>query len=166
MPLMSTSCHLPRVSALIFTPLVLCLLTARAAQTPAAAPAASVKHGPVATNASPAQPQAPKSVFVVPASPQDGRDPFFPQSIRQRPIIPQVTTNVPAVVVELELKGISGTADRRLAIINNGNFARGEEGDVQTNVGRVRITCKEITADSVQVVVNGQQRVLTLRSKL
>ncbi len=54
-------------------------------------------------------------------------------------------------VVELELKGISGTANRRLAIINNKTFEANEEGVVSTAWAPARITCKDINNDSVRV---------------
>jgi hypothetical protein len=63
----------------------------------------------------------------------------------------------------LHLNGISGTVDRRLAIINNQTFQTNEEGEVPTNPGRARIRCVEIRADSVLVQVGGEQRVLRLR---
>jgi len=77
-------------------------------------------------------------------------------------------TNAPrdVVVVELELRGISGTVDRRLAIINGHTFGVGEEGEVPTSNGRARIRVLEIKSDSVVVLVNGEQRVLRLRPGL
>ena len=140
------------------------VFTSHAAQTAAAASTSSA--GQVS-----ATPEAPKSVFVNPATPEDGRDPFFPRSTRHRPAAAPVVKEVakaapPVVEVQLELKGISGTAERRLAIINNNTFETGEQAEVVTNVGRIRIICKEIKTDSVEVVVNGQPRVLSLRSKL
>jgi hypothetical protein len=65
--------------------------------------------------------------------------------------------------VDLQLKGISGAASHRLAIINNRTFATGEEGEVSSNMGVVRITCQEIKDDFVRVLVNGQERTLHLR---
>jgi hypothetical protein len=135
--------------------------TARAAQTP---PTAAVKVKS-ATNAAPAQVEPPKSVFVIPVTADQGKDPFFPLSIRLHPVpvITTMTTNVTAGVVQLDLKGISGTVDRRLAIINNRTFEVGEEGEMTINTSRVRIVCKEIKDDSVRVLVNGQERTLHLR---
>jgi predicted amino acid racemase len=69
-------------------------------------------------------------------------------------------------MVELELKGISGSIDRRLAIINFRTFSVDEEGEVPTDSGRARIRVIDIKSDSVVVIVNGQQRVLRLRSGL
>ena len=120
------------------------------------------------TNAPPAQAAIPKSVFVIPSSPQQGRDPFFPLSTRLRRTVPVpvATTHPPTVSVELELKGISGAVGHRLAIINNRTFAEGEEGEVTTDAGRVRIRCKDIGSDSVQVRVNGVERTLRFRPGL
>ena len=158
--------HQPSALTLALAAVALYLVSAtHAAQTPAAIPA-SAGHSPASTNAAPTV-EIPQSVFINPATPQEGKDPFFPQSTRHRPIPAPVTTAPPpSAVVELELKGISGTANRRMAIINNRTFEAGEEGEVVTNVGRIRITCKDIKAGSVQVIVNGQERALSLRSRL
>ena len=131
----------------------------------APAPAASSARAQAPTNAAPAEPEPPKSVFTNPANPQEGKDPFFPQSTRLRkvPVVSPTTTNPPVAVVELELKGISGGTDRPLAIINNQTFGVNEEAVVSTASGPVRVRCLEIKADSVRVLVNGQERVLSLR---
>src|SRR2546423_15549123 len=58
-----------------------------------------------------------------------GKDPFFPKS-KRREIQPVLNTNVVLQPGELPqgmvLKGLSGTKDRPLAIINNYTFALGE----------------------------------------
>jgi hypothetical protein len=104
------------------------------------------------------------SVFVMPNTPQDGRDPFFPRSMRPyaHPIIP---TNAPVIIADLRLNGISGSAERRLAIINNRTFGVGEEGEVPSGSERVRIRCLEIKGDAVviQFVSGGARRELKLR---
>ena len=166
MRLMPTLCLPLRARTLALAAVWLCLAlgAARAAQAPARAPAKPAGHSPAPTNAAPAEPELPKSVFINPATPQEGRDPFFPNSTRRaKTTVITTSTNPPVVVVELQLKGISGSADRRLAIINNRTFEAGEEGTVLSDAGRVRILCKEIGADSVRVVLNGQERTLTLR---
>ena len=117
------------------------------------------------TNALPAQLEIPKSVFLIPTTPQQGKDPFFPRSMRLFTSA-VVSTNLqptPAVTVELKLKGISGTLARRLAIINNRTFEANEEGAVSTASGLVRIRCLEIRADSVLVQIGGERRILRLR---
>jgi hypothetical protein len=141
------------------------VFAARAAQprpsAPAPAPAA-------ATNALPAA-VIPKSVFIMPATPQEGRDPFFPRSIRPygpgHETVKASPQQPAAVVVDLRLNGISGTAERRLAIINNHTFEVNEEGMVSNASGTpVRIRCLEIKADSVLVQIGSEQRILRLRS--
>ncbi len=136
-----------------------------------AAPAAQTSAG--GRSQAPAAPAAgqteiPKSVFIIPATPQEGKDPFFPQSTRMRKAVvftTTTTTKTPvAAAVDLELKGISGTVGHRLAIINNRTFESGEEGDVNCTSGRVRIVCREIKADAVLVWVNGVERILRLRA--
>jgi hypothetical protein len=117
------------------------------------------------TNALPAQLEIPKSVFLIPTTPLQGKDPFFPRSMRLFTSA-VVSTNVqptPDVTVELKLKGISGILARRLAIINNRTFEANEEGAVSTASGLVRIRCLEIRADSVLVQIGGEQRILRLR---
>jgi len=146
-------------------PLAAALLGLAFAAGAAPAPAAAAARAQAPTNAAPAEPEVPKSVFIAAPTAQQGKDPFFPESIRTRkaPVLSPTTTNLPVVVVELELKGISGTADRPLAIINNQTFQANEEASVSTVSGPVRIRCLEIKADSVRVFVNGQERVLSLR---
>ena len=156
--------HLPIEKLPAFAAAFLSLAFASlAAQTHTNAPATA---SPAATNAAPAQPEIPKSVFIIPATPQEGKDPFFPRSMRLFASTVVKTNLQPTAVpipVELHLNGISGTADRRLAIINNHTFETNEEGEVPTNPGRARIRCLEIKADSVLIQVGGEQRVLRLR---
>lgn len=108
-----------------------------------------------------------QSVFINPKGPQDGVDPFFPRS--KRPyfgtLLPVTQTNPEpvAVAVELKLKAISGLPEHRLALINNHTFEAGEEGEIITNNGRMRIRCLEITQDSAVVQVGPERRELHLR---
>jgi hypothetical protein len=119
---------------------------------------------PAPTNPPPAQVEIPKSVFVVPASPQEGKDPFFPLSTRlYGSVVVKTNGTTPVrVIVDLKLKGISGTADHPLAIINNRTFTANEEGTVSTSTGRVPIRVLEIKPEAVLVLVNGQERILRL----
>jgi hypothetical protein len=124
---------------------------------------------PIATNTAPAEPVIAQSVFVLPSAPPEGKDPFYPRSTRPyTTFVLAKTNNMPAPAIaltaELHLGGISGSADRPLAIINNRTFEVGEQGDVYTNVGRSRIRCLEIRADAVVVQIGGERRVLHLRS--
>jgi hypothetical protein len=146
--------------------LLLCLaFPSLAAQTKANPPTGASS---VRTNAPTAQLEIPKSAFIIPASPQEGKDPFFPLSTRLLPSVvvstnPQPAAAVVAVEIKLKLNGISGTSARPLAIINNRTFEANEESAVSTVSGPVRIRCLEIKPDAVVVQVGGEQRILRLR---
>jgi hypothetical protein len=107
----------------------------------------------------------PQSNFVQPKKQADGRDPFFPKSVRVYGVdaTPTVKTN-PTPTAELALKGISGTPEQPLAIINTTTFSKGEENDVATRAGKIRIRCVEInmSAGTVLIQVGGQSRELRL----
>lgn len=111
---------------------------------------------------------APQSVFVMPKGKQEGVDPFFPRSSRPYgPVMPIIIDTNPApvtVTVELRLKAISGLPEHRLALINNHTFEAGEEGEVITTNGRMRIRCLEIHGESAVVQVGPERRELHLRA--
>jgi hypothetical protein len=104
-----------------------------------------------------------RSVFVLPANPKEGRDPFFPNSSRP---YEEITSKNPVAsdITSLVLRGISGPPDHRLAIINNHSFGTGDEGDVITPHGRIHIRCVEIKDASVVVEAGGQHHELIYTS--
>ena len=105
--------------------------------------------------------EAPKSVFIIPSKPEEGRDPFFPNSLR--PYEAAMAANRhSAAVGSLELKGISGDPLHRLVIINNHTFAEGDEQDVITIAGRIKVRCLEIKPGSAIVEADGQRVELSL----
>ena len=109
-----------------------------------------------------------QSVFLVPKKATEGKDPFFPNSTRVLNLNIEVKPKGPEVVVgELTLKGISGTAAEPLAIINSTTFTTGEDNDVITAAGRMRVRCVEINmaAGTALVQVGGQRRELRLAPK-
>jgi hypothetical protein len=115
-----------------------------------------------------AKPELPRSVFAIPDSPAEGRDPFFPQSTRLfSRNSDAAATNTPAPVAtgSLVLKSIVGG----LAVINNHSFAPGEEGDVLTADGqRQHLRLVEIKPDTSSAVVEigGRNIELTLQTGL
>jgi len=104
----------------------------------------------------------PVSTFTVPKSLNEGRDPFNPNSTRFITIKPIVKEDAPGPV-KLELKGLSGTPERPLAIINNRTLAIGEEQDVTTPQGKVRVKCLDIDGTKVRIYAQGQMQELMLR---
>jgi len=105
-----------------------------------------------------------RSVFVIPASPKEGCDPFFPNSNRLfESMTPVAKPGIEAV--SLVFRGISGSAAHPFAIINNHTFAEGDEGDVLTERGRVHLRCIEIKRNSVLVEYGGQRHELVFTGK-
>ncbi len=76
---------------------------------------------------------ASRSVFILPSSPREGRDPFFPDSTRPYKLAAAANPRA-ADVTSLVVKGFSGSMDHRFVIINNHTFAAGDEGDVDYSV--------------------------------
>jgi len=123
----------------------------------AAVISASLAFGETAT------PTSPRSVFVVPTSAQEGRDPFFPESSLTHE--GTAVINHAAGINDLTIKGFSGKRDHRMVIINNHSFGAGDEGDVKIPGGRIHLRCLEIRATMVVIEVNGQKRELNLDVK-
>ena len=98
----------------------------------------------------------PKSVFVMPASPREGRDPFFPESFRPYEDAPATKREVDSTV--FIIKCISNERGHLMAIVNNHTFAAGDEGDVLTTSGRVHLRVVSISPDSVVIEANGTRR--------
>ena len=133
------------------------------------APAAPAKAAPAAkpvatTNAIPPELPVPQSVFVSPTKVSEGRDPFYPASMRPYHL-PAAPSAAPVQVVhDLQLKGISVVNGLRLAVINNATLKEGEDGEVMTSSGRVRVSCLEIKVDTALVQIGSERRLLKLRS--
>jgi hypothetical protein len=102
-------------------------------------------------------PEPPKSVFVMPAGPKEGRDPFFPDSLRPY----DIATQNSRPVLSLHIKGFLGKPGHPLVIINNHTFAEGDEQEVSTPSGPVEVRCVAIRGDSAIVEAGGQREVLT-----
>lgn len=129
------------------------------------APAAKVATE--AATPAPAETPLPRSVFVIPKSAKEGRDPFFPNSTRLfGEVATKTSTNAPVTKVDLVLKALAVSAEQRLATINNRTFEVGEEAELQTGRGRVRVRCLEIHEDSVVIEVGGERRTLRMRAKM
>lgn len=112
------------------------------------------------------EPPVQPSVFIIPKKPAEGKDPFFPKSIRPYGIdsTPKPVVVAKPVVADLTLRGISGTPEKPLAIINTTTFTVGEENDVLTQAGRLRLRCLDINAaeGTVLIQIGGERRQLRL----
>jgi hypothetical protein len=104
-----------------------------------------------------------QSVFIMPSSPSEGRDPFFPNSMRPYEEV-VAKHRQPVDLTSLQIKGFSEIAGQRYVIINNHTFAAGDEGDVITPDGRVHIKCLSVGEDTVMVESGGSQHLLKYAS--
>ena len=90
------------------------------------------------------------------------KDPFFPLTTRT-PVPVSNTNTVPAFQANMfTLKGLSGSASQRLALINNCTLAAGEEGEVNTSNGRVKIRCLSVKETSAVIRVENQDTPIEL----
>lgn len=116
----------------------------------------------VSSNDAPTEIEIPQSVFVLPQSKKDGRDPFFPRSVRLDAVIPVPVPTNPPSPLDLKINGTSGNEERPLVIINNVTFGVGDTYDVVTGGRRVAVRCVEIELSTgrATVEVAGNRRVL------
>ncbi|MDB6066787.1 MAG: hypothetical protein JWR26_2995 [Pedosphaera sp.] len=111
---------------------------------------------PAATNSAPPEVSIPLSIFNL----TNGvvKDPFFPLSIRQAV---KSTNAAPAFSASsFVLKGLSGSSDRRLALINNRTLAAGEYAEITTSAGKIKIRCVEIRDSSVLIRTDAQSETI------
>ncbi len=144
------------------------VIAADAAKTKPAtkAPAPTPQTTVATSNAIPAELPVPQSVFGNPTKVADGRDPFYPHSLRpyHLPAAPSMPNAPAPVAIDLQLKGISNVNGLKLAVINNATLKEGEDGDVVTAAGKVRVSCIEIKVDTALVQVGTERRLLKLRT--
>ena len=99
----------------------------------------------------------PRSVFDYRA----GKDPFFPN---------RVVTPAPAPDPEkterLIIKGITGSSDRRVALINDRTFAKGEAGEIRLGTNTFQIRVIDIKDKSVIIERAGRTNELPLVENL
>lgn len=110
-----------------------------------------------------------KSVFNIPATKDEGRDPFFPSSTRLWGITVVATPTVKAKPSGLDclvLKGLSGAPANPLAMINGRTMSKGEDAEISTDCGRILVHCVDITSTNAVIEVSGERRELRLRSDL
>jgi hypothetical protein len=128
----------------------------------AAGPAAPAAQ--VSTNLSPAAAitgELPQSVFLIPKTPKQGRNPFFPRSTWNDSGAHSKPDSIdPSAVV---LNGLT-SPPRPTAVINGRTFEPGETGEIRLpNGARVRVHCVDIGTNSVVALIGAQRCELRLR---
>lgn len=104
----------------------------------------------------------PQSIFIDEVG--QGKDPFFPNSTRrEQPGKTPATVQMPTVLDQLVLKGITGTKTRRFAIINHEVFGVGEEYELTLAGQRIKVCCEQINETSVVISVRGQPNKMELK---
>lgn len=110
----------------------------------------------------------PQSIFVIPDSPKQGQDPFFPGNDRGATVVPVVKGQKPVAksgVEELVLQGISGRPERRLCVINGRTLAVGDEEDIVLPSGILRVRCLEINETFVVIELAGVRQELFFKTQ-
>ena len=96
-------------------------------------------------------------------------DPFHPKSIRRvamsRADEGEKKSTDSELASLLILNGLSGSSVQRLAIVNGKTIAAGENSDVLTQRGKVKVHCLEIRASSVVVAVGTDGTKVELKLK-
>ena len=142
------------------TILCLALIVSGKAEAAAPTPRNPVPAKPTKTVAPAQEPEIPPSVFVIPPSAKEGRNPFYPKSSAPVPVpIPRPTDVLSGIV----LNGLT-SPPKPTAMINGRTFEVGEPGEIKLPGGaKLLIKCEEIKADSAVIVIDGQRRELRLR---
>src|ERR1044071_732700 len=154
---------LPRPASVLLLAALLCAHAASAGPTKVEAKSAPRPKATPKTNA-PVEIQ--ESSFTKPAAQAEGRDPFFPTSIRVYNEVSSLSKTNPTkiVVVPLVVNGFSGGADSPLVMINGETFAKDDEHMLPTAAGRQKVRCVEIRPETLTVIVevNGETRLLKM----
>lgn len=146
----------PRFSRLILrAPLVVCLaLFSTVARTAEVAKSTVAQADPAKLTKTPVN--VPRSVFV--SNDPAAKDPFFPGRGRVSKFVQPTPEQKVPDFSELQLRGVTGTDERRIALINNQTFAKGDEGEVRMGSSRLKIKVMEIQDKSVILKIEGQEQ--------
>jgi hypothetical protein len=148
-------CLIPCSLTVVCLALLASAATAQSARTVPQAPASA----PKIANATVPVSEIPQSVFVIPANPKEGRNPFFPQSTPVAPVVRPKDVDMSGII----LNGIT-SPPKRSAMINGRTFEVGEPGEIKLpNGAKVLIKCEEIKIDSAVIILDGQRRELRMR---
>jgi len=106
--------------------------------------------------------EIPLSAFVMPADPKQGKDPFFPNSVR--PYVSLQPKPLKPAVIDVSLT-LNGITPGKLVMVNGRSFSEGEEGEVVVNGVRKKLRCIKIKDESaiVELLPEGERRELKMR---
>jgi hypothetical protein len=123
-------------------------------QTAAAKPAASNR-----TNAPSSEIAIAQSSFQqFPANNREGRDPFYPRSLRPYQEVTPKAKPATTPLTEFALKGLTPHGNPPTAMINNRVLAVGEEGEIKLpGGGKTLVRLLEIKEESAVIEVAGQR---------
>ena len=138
-------------------PALLTLLTACASFAHTGLAAKAPDSAAKAAAATISAPAIPESVFDYRA----GKDPFFPNRVVTPVRAPELTKKV-----SLVLKGITGTPDRRVALINDRTFTKGEAGEIKVGTNTLRFRVVDIKERSATIEREGQTNELSVLENL
>jgi hypothetical protein len=102
-------------------------------------------------------PAIPKSVF----DDRAGKDPFFPNRVVAPVLAPEPTKKEIMI-----LKGVTGSSDRRVALINDRTFTKGEAGEIKVGTITFRIRVVDIKERSATIELEGQTNELSVLENL
>ena len=102
-------------------------------------------------------PAIPKSVF----DDRAGKDPFFPNRVLT-PVLAPAPTKKEIIV----LKGVTGSSDRRVALINDRTFTKGEAGEIKVGTNMLTIRVVDIKERSATIEREGQTNELSVLENL
>lgn len=155
------------VAAVLAAAIFAWTLTAGAAEkaAPASGKSAAKSVSPLPSPTPTPMVEIPVSKFQIPASPREGRNPFFPQSMTEAAPVAKPMAKGPDASA-IVLNGIT-SPPRSMAMLNGKTFEPGESGEVKLPSGdRVPVQCIEIRKDSVLIQVGNERRELRLRGGL
>lgn len=152
-----------RFALILIASLISSAATAFASAEKAGTSTNTVAAKPAVTNAALTPIPIATSKFNIPSTTAEGRDPFFPNSARlQAGSLKPADPSGKGPAVALLLKGIGGSRENRVALINTKTFKVGDIEPVTVNGVRVQVSCISIGEDSVVVEVNGVRQELRL----
>ena len=145
--------------------LAVCGLALLSITTYSAPPSKDAKKPEVKRSATTGEVVIPLSVFVVPATPKDGKDPFFPASTRPYVNLQPIVKGQKPQVIEVPLILTGITPSLKLGMVNGKTFSEGEEGDVVVNGVRKKIRCLKVKEESIiiELLPEGERRELKMR---